>query len=182
MHREGLLKSRGKRNEARGAPPHVSRLETPRAKRRSVTLRVSSVALSPPSPPRISLLLSSLLFLFFHPKPFLTSSLTAQPKIMTLVSRSAIRLSRRGGQQLKNARANAALFKTAANQAKNIVPKFAASSSRVTLPAKAGEYFATLFSAGWRWFALSTRSTCHGDTTSGFLGRRGAMLVMELFN
>ncbi|WVO22454.1 ATP synthase subunit beta, mitochondrial [Cryptococcus decagattii] len=56
---------------------------------------------------------------------------------MTLVSRSAIRLSRRGGQQLKNARANAALFNTAANQAKNIVPKFAASSSRVTLPAKA---------------------------------------------
>lgn len=64
---------------------------------------------------------------------------------MTLVTRSAIRLSRRGGQQLKNARANAALFNTAANQAKNIVPKLAASSSRVTLPAKAGEYFATLF-------------------------------------
>lgn len=46
---------------------------------------------------------------------------------------------------MKNARANAALFNTAANQAKNIVPKLAASSSRVTLPAKAGEYFATLF-------------------------------------
>ncbi|WVQ93095.1 ATP synthase subunit beta, mitochondrial [Kwoniella sp. CBS 9459] len=55
---------------------------------------------------------------------------------MTLVTRSAIRLSRRGGQQLKNARANAALFNTAANQAQNVLPKFAASSSRVQIPAK----------------------------------------------
>ncbi|WOO84972.1 ATP synthase subunit beta, mitochondrial [Vanrija pseudolonga] len=36
---------------------------------------------------------------------------------MTLVTRSAIRLSRRGGQQLKNARANAAFFTTAAKAA-----------------------------------------------------------------
>ncbi|WVQ73786.1 ATP synthase subunit beta, mitochondrial [Cryptococcus sp. DSM 104548] len=56
---------------------------------------------------------------------------------MTLVTRSAIRLSRRGGQQLRNARANAALFNTAATQAKNVLPSLNASSSRVTLPAKA---------------------------------------------
>ncbi|WRT69186.1 ATP synthase subunit beta, mitochondrial [Kwoniella shivajii] len=55
---------------------------------------------------------------------------------MTLVSRSAIRLSRRGGQQLRNARANAAFFTTAASQAQNVLPKFAASSSRVQIPAK----------------------------------------------
>ncbi|KAL7421355.1 atp2, beta subunit of the F1 sector of mitochondrial F1F0 ATP synthase [Cryptotrichosporon argae] len=50
---------------------------------------------------------------------------------MTLVTRSAVRLSRRGGQALKNARANAALFTTAANQAGSFVPKARAESSRV---------------------------------------------------
>ncbi|WVR08969.1 ATP synthase subunit beta, mitochondrial [Kwoniella sp. DSM 27419] len=53
---------------------------------------------------------------------------------MTLVTRSAIRLSRRGGQQLRNARANAALFTTAAQA--NVLPKFAASSARVQVPTK----------------------------------------------
>ncbi|ORX39147.1 putative ATP synthase beta chain mitochondrial precursor [Kockovaella imperatae] len=50
---------------------------------------------------------------------------------MTLVSRSAIRLSRRGGQALRNARANAAFFNTAASQAQNVLPKVAAQSSRM---------------------------------------------------
>ena len=50
---------------------------------------------------------------------------------MTLVSRSALRLSRRSGQALRNAKANAALFNTAANQAQNVLPKINAQSSRM---------------------------------------------------
>ena len=57
---------------------------------------------------------------------------------MTLVTRSAIRLSRRGGQTLRNARANAAFFNTVAKQAQN-VPKVAPQSTRVNFPSQNGE-------------------------------------------
>lgn len=56
---------------------------------------------------------------------------------MTLVTRSAIRLSRRGGQQLKNARANAAFFTTAAKAA-TALPQ-ARAEARVNVAPKQGE-------------------------------------------
>ena len=71
--------------------------------------------------------------------PLRPPNLRASPD-MTLVTRSVIRLSRRGGQTLRNARANAAFFNTAANQAQNVLPKFSSQSSRVNLPAKQGEF------------------------------------------
>jgi len=55
---------------------------------------------------------------------------------MTLVTRSAIRLSRRGGQALKNSRANAAFFNTAATQASAVLPKIATQSQKVNIPAQ----------------------------------------------
>ncbi len=58
---------------------------------------------------------------------------------MTLVTRSAIRLSRRGGQTLRSARANAAFFNTAASQAQNVLPKFTAQSSKINVAAKPSE-------------------------------------------
>jgi F-type H+-transporting ATPase subunit beta len=58
---------------------------------------------------------------------------------MTLVTRSAVRLSRRGGAALKTARANAAFFNTAASSAQNVLPKFAANASRVNIKAPQGE-------------------------------------------
>ena len=59
---------------------------------------------------------------------------------MTLVTRSAIRLSRRGGASLKAARANAAFFTTAASTAQNVLPKSAATASRVNVKATQGEF------------------------------------------
>lgn len=63
---------------------------------------------------------------------------------MTLVTRSAVRLSRRGNQAIKSARANAAFFTTAANQATNLLPKARAESSRMKMPSASGEYCSTL--------------------------------------
>jgi F-type H+-transporting ATPase subunit beta len=57
---------------------------------------------------------------------------------MTLVTRSAIRLSRQGGKALRNARANAAFFNTAANQAQSVLPKFRAEGSKMAAQAKPG--------------------------------------------
>ena len=59
---------------------------------------------------------------------------------MTLVTRSALRLSRRGGQAMRTARANAAFFNTAANQAQNALPKFVAQSSRINMAVKPSEW------------------------------------------
>lgn len=58
---------------------------------------------------------------------------------MTLVTRSAVRLSRRGGQALRTAKTNAAFFTTAANQAQNLLPKARAESSRMTMASTPGE-------------------------------------------
>lgn len=63
---------------------------------------------------------------------------------MTLVTRSAIRLSRRGGASLKAARANAAFFNTAASTAQNVLPKSAATASRVNVKATQGELMTAL--------------------------------------
>ena len=60
---------------------------------------------------------------------------------MTLATRSAIRLSRRGGQTLRNARANAAFFNAAANQAQNVLLRPSAQSSRMNaLPQKSQSF------------------------------------------
>ncbi|KAK1922586.1 putative ATP synthase beta chain mitochondrial precursor [Papiliotrema laurentii] len=64
---------------------------------------------------------------------------------MTLVTRSAVRLSRRGGSALKTARANAAFFTTAAASAQNALPKFAAQASRVNIKAPQGEFSARTY-------------------------------------
>ncbi|EIW65860.1 ATP synthase subunit beta, mitochondrial [Tremella mesenterica] len=53
---------------------------------------------------------------------------------MTLVTRSAMRMSRRGVQAMKNARANAAFFNTSARVAQQAVPTLTAQSSRVSVP------------------------------------------------
>ena len=58
---------------------------------------------------------------------------------MTLVTRTAIRLSRRGGQNFRNARANAAFFSTAANQAQIVLPKFGSHSSKLNFRSQPGE-------------------------------------------
>ena len=58
---------------------------------------------------------------------------------MTLVTRSAVRLSRRGNQAINSARANAAFFTTAATQASNLLPKARAESSRMKMPSASGE-------------------------------------------
>jgi len=58
---------------------------------------------------------------------------------MTLVTRSAVRLSRRGNQAIKSARANAAFFNTAATQGSNLLPKARAESSRMRMPTTSGE-------------------------------------------
>ncbi|KAK4683596.1 F-type H+-transporting ATPase subunit beta, partial [Tremellales sp. Uapishka_1] len=55
---------------------------------------------------------------------------------MTIVTRSAVRLSRRGAQPLKNARANAAFFTTAAKAAQTVLPQARAEGSRVKVAAK----------------------------------------------
>lgn len=57
---------------------------------------------------------------------------------MTLVTRSAVRLSRQGGRSLKNARANAAFFTTAANQAANL-PAFRPQAPAMKAAAKPGK-------------------------------------------
>jgi F-type H+-transporting ATPase subunit beta len=61
---------------------------------------------------------------------------------MTLVTRSAIRLSKRGGQALRNTRANAALFNSAAAQASKVVSALGRVEPRVKLAAKPGECWA----------------------------------------
>lgn len=61
---------------------------------------------------------------------------------MTLVSRSAIRLSRRAGQQAKSARANVALLSTAARTAQQVPSMLRADArpARSFAKAKEGEW------------------------------------------
>ena len=100
-------------------------------KRRAVS-EVTQSSLSVRKPPLSIVPLS--------PIPTSSSSLLSKTLAdMTLVTRSAIRLSRRGGQALKTARTNAAFLNTAASSAKNVLPKFAAPASRVNLKAAQGE-------------------------------------------
>lgn len=58
---------------------------------------------------------------------------------MTLVTRGVSRLARQSGKAVRNARANAAFFTTAANQAPAMLASAKASSSRMTPAAKPGE-------------------------------------------
>ena len=58
---------------------------------------------------------------------------------MTLVTRGAMRMSRRGAQAMKNARANAALFNTSARVAQNVLPNLRAESSRASVKQTASE-------------------------------------------
>lgn len=80
---------------------------------------------------------------------------------MTLVTRSAIRLSKRGGQALRNQRANAALFNSAANQASKVIPALArVETPRVKLAAKQGEWMPRVCLG-----ALAFPSGCARSTT-----------------
>jgi F-type H+-transporting ATPase subunit beta len=58
---------------------------------------------------------------------------------MTLVTRSAVRLTRRGGQAMKAARANAAFFNTAATQASNLLPKARAEAGKMRMASAPGK-------------------------------------------
>jgi hypothetical protein len=100
---------------------------------------------SPSDPPNIPLHLTYHL----HPPLFSSYSPVKTPS-MTLVTRSAVRLSRRGGQALRNAKANAAFFTTAANSAQNVMPKFAAQSSRVNIKAPQSEFMVYNLDSGTR--------------------------------
>lgn len=58
---------------------------------------------------------------------------------MTLVTRSAVRLTRRGGQAMKAARANAAFFNTAATQASGLLPQARAQAGKMRMASAPGE-------------------------------------------